>query len=107
MAHSSAADSVRGLYVSRNVWLAGAAAIVAIIGSGLTYMAGIPYFPSILMFVAALLVLGVTMIAEDSLLIKYDTPHDEDKHPPALILLRFGRAAILIVLGILVFYLAV
>jgi len=92
--------------MSKNLWIASGAAVVAIIGSGLAYQAGISYLPSILMFIAALLVLGVTMIAEDSLLQKYDTPHDEDKHPPMLMLLRFGRAAVLVILGILVFVLA-
>jgi hypothetical protein len=58
------------------------------------------------MFISALLVLGASMTAEDILLAKYDTPHDEDKHPPQLILLRAVRAIVLVGMGSLIFYMA-
>lgn len=92
--------------MNKKLWIASAAAVIAIIAAVLLYMKGVSYLPSILVLVAALTVLGVLMIAEDSLLLKYDTPHDEDKHPPALILLRAGRAVVVVALGILVFVLA-
>ena len=92
--------------MNRKLWIASAAAVVAGVAAVLLYLQEVSYLPSILMLVAAITVLGVLMIAEDSLLLKYDTPHDEDKHPPALILLRSGRAIILVVLSILVFVLA-
>lgn len=89
--------------MTRNLWIASAAAVAMIIAAGLAYMAEIRYLPSILIFIAAIVVVGVSMMEEDVLIQKYDTPHDEDRHPPALILFRFGRG---IILGILLFVLA-
>ena len=51
-------------------------------------------------------VLGVSMMEEDILIQKYDTPHEEDTHPPQLIMLRMVRGIVLIVLGTLFFVLA-
>lgn len=79
-------------------------AAVFAIGSATAYSAGIEYLPSILMFVAAVATLGASMNAEDTLLAKYDTPHDEDTHPPQLIALRLARAIVLFAMGILIFW---
>jgi hypothetical protein len=46
------------------------------------------------------------MMVEDILIEKYDTPHDEDKHPPLLILFRAARSVIMVAMGVLIFYLA-
>lgn len=92
--------------MTKNVWISIVIAIAALAGSAAAYMSGINYLPSILMFVSALVVLGLSMTAEDTLLKKYDTPHDEDKHPAPLILLRAVRAIVVIAMGILIFYLA-
>ena len=46
------------------------------------------------------------MMEEDILIQKYDTPHEEDTHPPQLIMLRMVRGIVLIVLGTLFFVLA-
>lgn len=81
--------------MTKTLWLATVIAIVLAVGSGLAYSAGIAYMPSVLMFVAALMVMGVMMTAEDDLLQKYDTPHDEDKHPPQLVTLRAVRSTVL------------
>ena len=89
------------------VWFAVSIALAVLAGSIFSYLAGVAYLPSILMFVAALFVLGLSMTAEDRLLEKFDTPHDEDKHPPQLILLRAARALVMIAMGILIFYMAV
>ena len=56
------------------------------------------------MFIAALLVFSITATIEDGLLVKYDTPHDEDTHPPKLILLRATRAILMLAIGVLFFY---
>ncbi len=89
--------------MTKNLWIYAGVAVVLIVGSGLTYSAGVSYLPSILMFIAALAVLGISMTYEDALLAKYDTPHDDDSHPPQLIFLRAGRATVLLVMGILIF----
>ena len=82
--------------MTKNLWMASLIAIALVAGSGLGYAAGIDYLPSLLMFVATLIVMGVLMTAEDDLLRKYDTPHDEDAHPPQLITLRAVRSTVLI-----------
>jgi hypothetical protein len=92
--------------VTRNLWISIVAAIALIAGSGVSHMAEISYLPSILMFIAAVTVLGVSMMEEDILIQKYDTPHEEDTHPPQLIMLRMVRGIVLIVLGTLFFVLA-
>jgi hypothetical protein len=78
----------------------------ALIAAWLTHLSAIPWLPVILMIIAALLVLGISMMLEDLLIRKYDTPHDEDKHPPALILFRAARSVVMIVMGVLIFYAA-
>jgi heme A synthase len=78
------------------LWLATGAATLLVAASGVVYISGIQYVPSILMFIAALIVMGVAMTAEDSLLRKYDTPHDDDTHPPQLVTLRAVRSILLI-----------
>jgi hypothetical protein len=88
------------------LWVLALIAGAAIIGSGLSYFAGIPWLPVILMIVASLLVLGISMMLEDILITRYDTPHDEDKHPPLLILFRAVRAIVMVAMGVLIFYLA-
>ena len=82
--------------MTRNLWMATALAIALVAASGLAYSEGNDYLPSVLMFVAALVVMGVMMSAEDTLLQKYDTPHDEDAHPPQLVTLRAVRSTVLI-----------
>lgn len=86
--------------------MSASAAVVLAGGSGLAYRAGIPYLPSALMFAAAIIVLGVSASMEDALLRKYDTPHEDDTHPPLLILFRAARTVVLVVMAILVFVLA-
>ena len=88
------------------LWVAGLLAGAAVIGAWLSYLAGIPWLPVILMIVAALLVLGISMLLEDILIGKYDTPHDEDRHPPLLILFRAVRSVVMVAMGILIFYMA-
>ena len=78
------------------LWLATGVATLLVAASGVVYISGIQYIPSILMFIAALIVMGVAMTAEDSLLRKYDTPHDDDTHPPQLVTLRAVRSILLI-----------
>ena len=92
--------------MSGKLWVAALFAGAAIIGAALSYLSAIPWLPVALMTVAALIVLGITMMLEDILIGKYDTPHDEDKHPPALILFRALRPIIMIAMGVLIFYLA-
>jgi hypothetical protein len=82
--------------MTKKLWIATGAAIVLVAASGVAYISGIQYTPSVLMFFAALTVMGVAMTAEDTLLGKYDTPHDEDTHPPQLVTLRAVRSVILI-----------
>ena len=84
-------------------WLTASAIIIALVGSVMSYLADINYVPSVLMIIAAILVLGVGMNMEDHLLARYDTPHDDDTHPPQLIMLRAARAIILIIMGIAIF----
>ena len=85
------------------LWILLAVAVLLVLGSGFTYFAGISYLPAVLMFIAALVVLGVSMTFEDVLLRKYDTPHDDESHPPALIVLRAARAVVLVTMAVLVF----
>jgi len=92
--------------VTRKLWIAIVIAVFLIGGSALSYIAGISFVPSILMFIAAVTILGVSMMEEDVLIQKYDTPHDDDTHPPQLVMLRMGRAVVLIVLGVSFFVLA-
>jgi hypothetical protein len=87
--------------MTKNLWMTTALAIALVAGSGLAYSAGIDYLPSVLMFVAALMAMGVMMTAEDDLLRKYDTPHDEDTHPPQLVTLRAVRSTVLFVMIVL------
>jgi hypothetical protein len=87
--------------MTKTLWISTIIAVILVAGSGLAYTAGVTYLPSILMFVAAMIVMGVMMTAEDALLSKYDTPHDEDAHPPQLISLRAGRAIVLITMIVL------
>ena len=51
--------------MTRNLWISIVAAIALIAGSGVSHMAEISYLPSILMFIAAVTVLGVSMVEED------------------------------------------
>ena len=88
------------------LWVAALIAGAAVIVSGLAYLSGIPWLPVILMIIASLLVLGISMMLEDILIGKYDTPHDEDKHPPLLILFRAVRSMVMVAMGVLIFYLA-
>jgi hypothetical protein len=88
------------------LWVAALFAGAAFIGAGLSYLSAIPFLPVILMIVSALMVLGISMMLEDILIGKYDTPHDEDKHPPLLILFRAARSVIMVAMGVLIFYLA-
>jgi hypothetical protein len=88
------------------LWVAALLAGAALIGAGLSYLSAIPWIPVILMIVSALIVLGISMMVEDILIEKYDTPHDEDKHPPLLILFRAARSVIMVAMGVLIFYLA-
>jgi hypothetical protein len=92
--------------VNTNLWILTALAVVLVTGSGISYRLGINYVPAILMFVATLLVLGITMSLEDVLLAKYDTPHDDDTHLPKLVALRSMRAIIVIAMGIMIFVVA-
>jgi len=87
-------------------WLTAVLAILLLVAAGLAYGAGIPWLPSGLTFFATLFVLGLTMHIEDRLLKRYDTPHEDDTHPPALVLFRFARGTVLVLLGILIFWLA-
>ena len=89
--------------VTTSIWLTISAALITVVGSVMSYQAGINYMPSILMFVAALLGLGAGMNMEDRLIARYDTPHDDDTHPPQLITLRAVRAIVLIIMGVAVF----
>jgi hypothetical protein len=83
-----------------------AVALMLVVAAGLTRLAAIAYLPPILMFVATVIVLGISMILEDMLIQKYDTPHDEDTHPPALITLRAIRSIIVFAMAVFVFVLA-
>ena len=83
--------------------LVGAALTVA---SWLSYMYGIPWLPVILMIMASLTLLGLSMMIEDELIAEYDTPHDEDAHPPALILFRAARSIIMVTMGVMIFCVA-
>ena len=88
------------------LWVAALLAGAALIGAGLSYLSAIPWIPVILMIVSALIVLGISMMIEDILIGKYDTPHDEDKHPPLLILFRAARSVIMVAMGVMIFFLA-
>ena len=92
--------------MTKNLWFSTGVAVVTLAASVATYLADISYLPSILMFVSALMVMGASMTAEDTLLARYDTPHDDDKHPPQLILLRAARAVVLVAMAALIFYMA-
>ena len=89
--------------MNAKLWILLAVAVLLVLTSGFTYFAGISYIPAALMFIAALVVLGVSMSFEDVLLRKYDTPHVDDSHPPALIFLRATRAVVLLTMAVLVF----
>ena len=84
----------------KSMWIYAVAAIITVAVSGISYVAGVQYLPSIVMFVAAMITLGLSMNIEDNLLARYDTPHDDDNHPPQLISLRAIRAIALIAMGI-------
>ena len=92
--------------MTKNLWFSTGVAVVTLAASVATYLADISYLPSILMFVSALMVMGASMTAEDTLLARYDTPHDDDKHPPQLILLRAARVCVRCALASLIFYMA-
>jgi len=68
--------------MKKSLWMYSVAAVIAIGGSVLTWIAGISYVPGILMLIGAIFVLGLGMSVEDLLLVRYDTPHDDDAHPP-------------------------
>jgi hypothetical protein len=89
--------------MNARLWTLLAVAVLLVLASGVTFFAGIGYLPAALMFIAALVVLGVSMLFEDVLLRKYDTPHVDDSHPPALIFLRAMRTVVLITMAVLVF----
>jgi hypothetical protein len=89
--------------MTKSLWLGASAVVIAAAASGITWVLGMSYVPSALMFVAAILVLGLGMTVEDRMLARYDTPHDDDTHPPRLILLRAVRAVVLIAMGIAIF----
>lgn len=89
--------------MSKGFWIGIALAVSLVIASTAAWFARIDYLPSILMFVAAIAVIGVMMKAEDVLIGKYDTPHDEDKHPPKLIALRAVRGLVLLIMGVMIF----
>lgn len=55
----------------KSMWIYAVAAIVTIVASGASYVAGVLYLPGILMFVAAMIVLGLSMNIEDHLLARY------------------------------------
>lgn len=74
--------------------------------SVVAYDAEVQYLPGVLMFVAALVVLGLSMNLEDRLLVKYDTPHDDDHHPPRLVAFRAVRAAVMLMMGVAIFAMA-
>lgn len=82
--------------MTRNLWLSAGAALLLVAVSAAAWAARIEYLPSGLMFVAALIVLGFAMSAEDVLLKRYDTPHDDDAHPPPLVAFRAARATVLV-----------
>ena len=88
------------------LWVAARLAGAAPIGAGLSSLSASPWLPVILMIVSALIVLGISMMIEDILIGKYDTPHDEDKHPPLLILFRAARSVIMVAMGVMIFFLA-
>lgn len=92
--------------VTGKLWVAALLAGAALIVAGLSYLSAIPWLPVILMIVAALIVLGMSMVLEDILIGKYDTPHDEDSHPPLLILFRAARSVIMVAMGAMIFFLA-
>lgn len=89
--------------MQKSLCLHSLAAIIAIGASVLTGMAGISYVPGVLMFVAAILILGLGMSIEDMLLARYDSPHVDDAHPPPLVAFRAFRAIVMIVLGVAIF----
>jgi len=89
--------------MNKYLMLLTAVAILLVVASVIGYILDISYLPAVLMFVAALAVLGVTMSLEDVLLAKFDTPHDDDTHPPQLIALRAIRAIIVIAMGTSIF----
>ena len=100
---AASATDHSGSGMKRNLWLAVAAAAALIIGSVLISTAGMRNLPGLMIFVAALMIIGVSMMLEDALLLKYDTPHEEDRHPPLLTLFRLCRAIIVSALGVLFF----
>ncbi|MDH3439726.1 MAG: hypothetical protein OEM63_03155 [Gammaproteobacteria bacterium] len=81
----------------KSMWIYAVAATITVAASGVSYLAGVQYLPSILMFVAAMIVLGLSMNIEDNLLARYDTPHDDDHHPPQLVSLRATRAIVMLI----------
>lgn len=92
--------------MTKSMWISAIAAIIAIAASAVAYDNGAQYSPAILMFIAALIVLGLSMNFEDRLLMKYDTPHDDDSHPPRLVALRAVRAIVMMTMGVAIFALA-
>lgn len=92
--------------MTKSMWISALAAIIAIAASGVAYDTGAQYLPGVLMFVAAVIVLGLLMNIEDRLLVKYDTPHDDDHHPPPLVAFRAIRALVMIVMGVAIFAMA-
>jgi hypothetical protein len=92
--------------MTRYLWTASASAVFLIAASTCTYMAGTRYLPGILLWIASVTLLGVSMFVEDILLEKVDSPHVDDSHPRFLMLLRFARAIVMLVLGVMIFMLA-
>jgi len=86
-----------------NLWLWTAVAAVLVLAAWATFYFDIRYLPAVLMLLAVIVVIGVSMSFEDVLLRKYDTPHDEDAHPPALIAWRAMRALVIIAMAVLIF----
>jgi len=85
-----------------NLWLWTVAAAVLVLAAWVTFYLDIRYLPAVLMLLAVIVVIGVSMSFEDVLLGKYDTPHDEDVHPPALIAWRAVRALVIIAMAALI-----
>ena len=86
-----------------HLWLWTAAAAVLALAAWVTFYLDIRYLPAALMLFAVIVVIGVSMSFEDILLRKYDTPHDEDAHPPVLIAWRAVRALVVIAMAALIF----